>query len=473
MNIGLFTDTYFPQINGVATSVHTLASALEERGHQVYIFTPSDPKADSEESAHIIRMPSMPFLLLKNYRVGTMYSPFALAKISHLHLDIVHTQTEFPLGNFGRFLAKTHNIPMVHTYHTMYEDYVHYLGHGVLVTPGVAREFSKLFCNAANDVVAPTEKAKQSLLDYGVKKPICIIPTGIDTKRFAKNNFDPKEILSLKESFGFQENTPVLLSLGRVAKEKSIDVLLRAMPKLLEKCPEVMFLIIGDGPEKENLMALSASLGIADHVVFAGAKPWHEIGKYYQLGTVFASASLSETQGLTFAEAMAGGIPVVAKKDDCIQALIEHEQTGLLFETDDALADLLATLFQDTELQKTLSKNAMKKMDALSVETFAEKMEHLYQIAVFAHEYEPKLPLAVKPVAASVRAVRRLGGIPQRVVRKQLQHATTLVGHLPAFRNFRTIKEEVKDDVFKKEVLLEAMENKEENPSEPIKRDLL
>jgi len=435
MNIGLFTDTYFPQMNGVATSVHTLANALEKRGHQVYIFTPSDPKADPEESDHIIRMPSMPFLLLKNYRVGTMYSPLTLAKISHLHLDIVHTQTEFPLGTFGRFLAKTHKISMIHTYHTMYEDYVHYLGHGLFATPAFAREFSKLFCNAADGVVAPTEKAKQSLSNYGVTKPITIIPTGIDTELFAKDNFDPAEILALKQSFGFQPETPVLLCLGRIAKEKSIDVIINAMPKLLHTCPEVMLLVVGDGPEKANLMDLANSLDIVNHVVFAGAKPWNEIGKYYQLGTVFASASLSETQGLTFAEAMAGGIPVVAKKDECIEALIEHKKTGLLFETEDALSDLLISLFQDKALRESLSGNSMKKMDALSVEIFAENMEKLYEDVLASRANEQKLPLVVRPMIASVRAVRRLGAIPKRIVSKQLRHASILIGDLSPLRD--------------------------------------
>ena len=434
MKIGLFTDTYFPQINGVATSVHTLAEALEEKGHRVYIFTPSDPRCDKEENPAIIRMPSIPFLLLKNFRVGTVYSPIALNKISHLQLDIVHTQTEFSLGMFGKFLSVTHNIPMVHTYHTMYEDYVHYVGHGYLATPAMAKEFSRLFCNAAKAVVAPTQKAKNSLEEYGVKKPIHIIPTGIDTRLFAKSNFKEEETILLKQSLGLQEDTPVILSLGRIAKEKSIDVIIKAMPAVLKQLPDARLLIIGDGPERENLSRLSHSLGVADSVLFAGSRPWNEIGRYYQLGTVFVSASLSETQGLTFAEAMAGGIPVIAKRDDSIAGMVQHGITGLLFEQDQELAEKLLTLLCDSQLREAYSDAAMEKMKELSVSLFADRMETLYE--QIANSAPSKIPLVALPVVMGARAVKKITHIPSRIIKKGLHTSGTAIGRLPTLHFF-------------------------------------
>lgn len=378
MNIGLFTDTYFPQINGVGTSVHTLASALEKLGHTVTIFTPSDPKADKNET-NVIRMPSMPFLLLRNFRVGLIYPPLALKRITDLKLDIVHTQTEFSLGIFGKTFSKAFHVPMVHTYHTMYEDYVHYIANGALVTPAMAKEFSKLFCNGANAVIAPTEKVKHFLLEYGVKKTIHIIPTGIDTKLFQKSNFKQEDILAVKEELNLSPNAPVILSLGRVAKEKSIDVVIRAMPKLLQKLPYAVLVIVGDGPVREELEHLTASLGITKSVRFTGAKPWNEIGIYYQLGDVFVSASVTETQGLTFAEAMAGGIAVVAKKDESIENLVKDNETGILFEHDEELADKLYDILTDKEKYNRLVKASIEAMEALSVETFAKNVEALYK----------------------------------------------------------------------------------------------
>ncbi len=430
MNIGLFTDTYFPQINGVGTSVHTLADALEKKGHNVYIFTPSDPRADQNENARIIRMPSMPFLLLKNFRVGMVYSPHVMNKIIHqLHLDIIHTQTEFPLGMFGKFLSTAYRIPMVHTYHTMYEDYVHYIAHGILVTSSMAKEFSKLFCNSAKAVIAPTEKAKDYLEEYGVTKPIHIIPTGIDTSLFDKSNFSEEEILNLQKSFGLEPDTPVILSLGRIAKEKSIDVILKAMPALFDRLPHAKLLIVGDGPEREHLEQMASDLHIEENVIFAGARPWTEIGKYYQLGTVFVSASVSETQGLTFAEAMASGIPVVAKRDQSIEALVQDQKTGLLFEQDEQLSEKLYELLSDKALRQRLAQSSMEMMKELSVKKFADSVEALYQEILSAN---PEIP-RFSPISISVRAVKRIGRIPKKMVKKGLLFTNISTSHFSGF----------------------------------------
>lgn len=236
MNIGIFTDTYFPQLNGVATSVQTLRRELEKKGHQVYIFTPYDPRQQQETDDHIFRLPSMPFIFVKNYRACFVCPPHILRKIHQLKLDIIHTQTEFSLGFLGKLISTTFGIPMVHTYHTMYEDYVHYIAGGHLISAEGAREFSRIFCNTAMAVIAPTQKTERLLLSYGVNKPISIIPTGIDTSHFRKSNYDPAEILELRHSLGLKADTPVLISIGRIAKEKSIDVIIGALPKLLENC---------------------------------------------------------------------------------------------------------------------------------------------------------------------------------------------------------------------------------------------
>ena len=231
MNIGLFTDAYYPLINGVTVSTQTLADFLTARGHNVYIFAPDSPKKPKGEK-NVIRMPSLPINMVKNARVGLAYSPTALKKIVSLKLDIIHTQTEFPLGIFGKVFSKTMNIPLVHTYHTMYEDYVHYIAHGHIVKPGFAKKYSEIFCNYANAVVAPTEKTKRYLLSYGVRKKISVIPSGIDLAHFRRSNFTREEILALRKTYGLAPDTPVILSLGRVAKEKSIDVVIDAMPAL-------------------------------------------------------------------------------------------------------------------------------------------------------------------------------------------------------------------------------------------------
>lgn len=418
MNIGIFSDTYFPQLNGVATSIRTLSTALEERGHHVYIFTPSDPRCAGENEPNIFRLPSIPVYFVRDYRAGYVCPPHVLKKIHAMELDIIHTQTEFSLGFLGKLISTTQGIPMVHTYHTMYEDYVHYIGGGHIVSPEMAREFSRMFCNTAMDVIAPTHKTEQLLKSYGVTKPISVIPTGIDTTHFQKAQYDPKEILELRHSLGLKDTTPVIVSIGRIAKEKSIDVVIGALPALLEKLPETMMVIIGEGNEIENLGKFAESLGVGDHVIFTGGKPWDEIGKYYQIGNVFCSASVSETQGLTFAEAMAAGVPVVAKKDECIENLITDGETGLLFEDNDDLPDQLYRVLTDQTLSKRLSEASMQAMDRLSVKAFADSVERLYQNILDSGERPKRISAPIIPLVIGVKAAKGITRIPLRVARR-------------------------------------------------------
>lgn len=428
MKIGIFSDTYFPQLNGVATSIRTLATALESRGHQVYIFTPSDPRCyEGYDTLQVYRLPSVPVHFVRDYRAGYVFSPFLARKIVELDLDIIHTQTEFCLGALGRFISTTQGIPLVHTYHTMYEDYVHYIGGGMIISKEMARGFSSIYCNTATAVIAPTRKTEQLLKSYGVTKPISIIPTGINTSNFRKDKFQPEEILELRKSLGLTAETPVIISIGRIAKEKSIDVVISALPKLIKKLPELKMVIVGEGNEIENLSKFADTLGVGDHVMFLGGKPWDEIGKYYQLGNVFCSASVSETQGLTFAEAMAAGVPVVAKKDECIENIIENNVTGLLFESNDDLPDLLYRVLTDASLRSRLSTSSIAAMESLSVESFAVSVESLYQNILTTGEHPRKISAPALPLVMGVKAVKGITKIPRRLVRHSHQKAANLL----------------------------------------------
>ena len=397
MNIGIFSDTYYPQLNGVGTSIHTLQKALEAKGHNVYIFTPYDPKQNDGDNPHIIRLKSVPNLLIKGFRTCVAQPPSVLRKIDGLHLDLIHTQTEFSVGMLGKFVAVSRGIPMIHTYHTMYENYVHYIAGGHLITPKMAGDISAAFCNAASHVVVPTEKTRQLLLRYGVTKPIHTIPTGIDTENFRKGRFSPEEIADLRHTLGIEAETPVVVYVGRLAKEKNLDMVFRAMPTLLQQLPDMKFLIVGWGPEREHLEELSAQLGIDASVIFTGGVPWEEIGKYYQLGDVFCSASVSETQGLTFAEAMAAGVPVVAKKDPCIENIVTDGKTGLLFEQESDLPKLLYYILTEKTFAAELSQNGLSAMEELSVENFGNRLERLYTSIL--QSPEQPIPVAAPKVA--------------------------------------------------------------------------
>jgi 1,2-diacylglycerol 3-alpha-glucosyltransferase len=386
MNIGIFTDTYYPQINGVATSTRILERELNMLGHKVFIFTTSDPNA-RQPLPRVFRIPSMPFVFLPTHRMAFVYPPKLLLMVRRLKLDIIHTQTEFPLGVLGNLISELYDLPKVHTYHTMYEDYTHYIANGHLITRGMAKRYSRIFCNRAQAIIAPVEKARSSLIEYGVKRPVHVIPTGIDLSKFNQAE-DEAYIPELRSELGIAPDAPVVLSLGRIAKEKSVDVIVKAMPELLSRLPDARLLVVGGGPAEDELKQLAETLGISHAVIFSGPKPWDIISRYYRLGDVFVSASTSETQGLTYAEAIAAHRPVIAKKDPSVEGLIDHGETGYLFEHDTDLAGLLYHALTNTAEVCAVADNAYRKITELSSEQFAARVAQLYEDVV--RDYTPR-----------------------------------------------------------------------------------
>jgi len=378
MNIGIFTDAYYPQVSGVVTSTMILKSELIRLGHSVTIITVTHP--DVEEMEGVIRLPSIPFFLLPSQRVGVIYSRKIMSKIKKLDLDIIHTQTEFSIGIFGRIVAKRLDIPVVHTYHTMYEDYVHYVSRGIMIKPAseIAKKITKLYCRDCSAIIVPTIKVKDALWEYGLRRNIDVIPTGVNIEPFKRSNYNEQLINDEKKSLGISEKQPVVLFIGRLAKEKSVDVIINGMRELTKKIPSCKLLIVGDGPERENLQALAMEIGLGKTIVFAGEKPYADIGKYYQMGDVFVGASLTETQGLTFAEAMAAKIPVVAKYDKNLDGIIEDEINGRLFYKDEELAEILSQVLMNKEEAMLMVKNAYDGIELLSSTCFGENVEKVY-----------------------------------------------------------------------------------------------
>ena len=380
MNIGIFTDAYYPQINGVVISTQTLKEELERLGHKVTIITVSDPKL-IEDQPNVLRLKSIPFAILPNFRVGQFYSYKIMKEIKALNLDIIHTQTEFSLCAFARIVAKQLNIPLVHTYHTMYEEYTHYFSPKRMekAAKKLTRKFTCMICNTVDNVIVPTEKVENKLSDYGFEKNINVIPTGVNLKPFDHTQFKKDVINELKTSIGLSSNDKIILYVGRLAKEKSIDVVIKALPETLKRSPNAKVLIVGDGPEKENLRHLSEQLNLSDKVIFTGKVPWGNIGLYYQLADVFVSASLSETQGLTYIEAMAAKKPVVAKYDTNLDETIDDGINGRFFYDDSELPEILNNILEDELMNHYFAKNALDKAKTYSSEQFGRSVEKIYK----------------------------------------------------------------------------------------------
>ncbi|MGV0168864.1 glycosyltransferase family 4 protein [Furfurilactobacillus sp. WILCCON 0119] len=333
MNIGIFTDTYFPQVSGVATSIKTLRDQLEQNGHSVYIFTSTDPKVDKDVyERNIFRFPSVPFVSFTDRRIAVRGMFHALQIAKDLHLDIIHTQTEFSMGLMGKFIAHTLKIPVIHTYHTMYEDYLHYIANGKLLRPRQVKTMTRGYLRGVEGVVAPSERVLTTLTAYGVKTPIRVIPTGVNLPQYeqVKENH-------LREQFGFSATTPVLLSLSRLAFEKNIHEIIMALPDVLAEQPTAQLLIVGDGPAREDLEEQVKTMKLADHVTFTGEVANDEVYQYYQMANVFVSASDSESQGLTYIEAIAAHTPIVVMSSPYADDLLTVPAVGQTFHQQDEL----------------------------------------------------------------------------------------------------------------------------------------
>lgn len=309
-----------------------------------------------------------------------LYSPRAAKCVKRLKLDIIHTQSEFSLGMFGKIMARQMGIPVVHTYHTLWKDYFYYISKGKFkkFSDNLVKVLSRNYCNGCDLVIVPTLKVYDILKEYGTETPIKVIPTGVDLKRFESSNYTQDELIKLKESVGIKRDDPVIVFVGRVAKEKSIDVILNQLPAILKKVPDAKFLVVGDGPYLEELKVLAKELNIADSVICTGEQPWEMIGKFYMLGNVFISSSVTETQGLTIIEAMAADTPVIVKEDRNIERLIIDKYNGRVFKSDNEIPYIVEEIFKNRDMSSELVQHARNTVREYSIEHFGESIEQLY-----------------------------------------------------------------------------------------------
>ena len=375
MKIGIFTDGYLPQLNGVAVSVKNSEDALRKRGHEVYVVAAKYPKLE-KESKYIIRLNSIPIIKEWNLRMGTHLPEKALFDISRIKFDIIHGHSGGPISFLGFEYAKFKRIPYVFTYHTLFRKYTHYFLGGKVLKPKMTELASKLFCNYCDYIVAPTESIKNELLSYGVTKPIAVIPSGIDIEKF-----NVKEKGFLKAKLGISEEQKILLYVGRFAKEKSVDFLINAFKFIAEKNENAVLVLVGVGSAKEekSLKSLITKLNLGKKVYFTGAVSQADIAKAYADGYVFVFASESETQGMIMPESLASGLPVVVVKDEAFEGVIIDGENGLVASRDyQDFAEKTLTLLNNQTLREEMSKKAKLSAKKYSIEKNAERLEMLY-----------------------------------------------------------------------------------------------
>lgn len=382
MRIGLFTDTYPPYINGVSTSVLMLKKGLEKLGHKVYIVTVNSEGFSYKEEEDVLRIPGVPIGIL-DYRLSGLYPIKAINIIKKWKLDVIHSHTEFGIGSFARLISKQYNIPLVHTYHTMYEEYVYYITKGYFNSASKKMvEYLTLFlCDKlVEELIVPTKKTYDLFKEkYKVKRDVHIIPTGIDVSRFYIENVKQNEVDDLKKDLGITPKDFIILYVGRIAKEKSIDFLIKNLKDITKKISKVKMIIVGDGPDVKDLVEMSDKLGLNNYIKFTGKVPWEEVPKYYQLADVFVTASKTETQGLTVIEAMAASKPVVAIKDESFEIVLNDNQDGMFFTSDEEYKKDIYKLYNDKHFAEMISTQARITANNYSEEVYARRVLEVYK----------------------------------------------------------------------------------------------
>ena len=395
MRIGLFTDSYPPYINGVSTSVAMLKKALEKQGHIVYVVTVSNHalKYEYNEKERILKIPGIP-VGIYDYRLSRIYPVSMINKMKNWHLDVIHSHTEFGIGILARIFAKQFKLPLVHTYHTLYEDYTHYITHGYFdrSSKKIVEYLTKFYCDkTCHELIVPTTKIYKLFKEkYEFTKNIHIIPTGIEVDRFFIENVNKEDVELLKKKLDIKKKDFVIAFIGRLAEEKNLEFLINAHKELVEYNPNIRLLIVGDGPDKEKYEALSNELGLGDHVIFNGKAAWEEIPVYYQVANVFATASKSETQGLTVIEAMASGVPPLCIKDESFVTTVTDGLNGRIFENSQEYISQVKELVEDKTLIDRLSKQARIQAEHYSSRTYAISVIEVYKRAIKDKQEEHK-----------------------------------------------------------------------------------
>ncbi|AGU81426.1 glycosyl transferase [Streptococcus anginosus C1051] len=389
MRIGLFTDTYFPQVSGVATSIRTLKTELEKLGHTVFIFTTTDKDVNRYEDWQIIRIPSVPFFAFKDRRIAYRGFSTALEIARQYQLDIIHTQTEFSLGLLGVWIAKELRIPVVHTYHTQYEDYVRYIAKGMVIRPSMVKYIVRGFMSDLDGVICPSEIVYDLLMKYKVKVEKRVIPTGIELAKFERPEITSENMADLREKLGISNQETMLLSLSRVSYEKNIQAVLAALPTVLEENPDVKLVVAGDGPYLSDLKAQAKRLGITDAVVFTGMIAPSETALYYKAADFFISASTSETQGLTYLESLASGTPIIAHGKPYLDNVINDKMFGTLYyEERDLAGAILEAVIATPDLDE---KSLAAKLYEISAENFGRRVYEFYLDLIISKDFNNDL----------------------------------------------------------------------------------
>ncbi|MEW6182293.1 MAG: glycosyltransferase [Bacillota bacterium] len=376
LRIGVFSDSYRPYTSGVVRSIETFRQELEAKDALYYIFAPWYRGCKAEE--RVYRFISVPAFTNPGFRLALPFSVRMGSTLKELKLDLIHVHSPFLLGGLGARWAVRLDLPLVFTYHTLYEEYVHYFPFFKNQTRLLTRRYTTAFCNRCDMVLAPTGVIGSYLAEAGVRTKVRTMPTGINLKTFRGGDRE-----GFRKRFGIEADEQVMVYVGRLAKEKNIGFLLRTVGLMATRIPRIRLLLVGGGPAREELLKEAKERKIERNVVFTGPVHPDSVRDCYAAGDVFVISSLTETQGLVVGEAKAAGLPAVAVRAKGLSEMVDEGVDGFLVPLDDQVfAERLCRLFEDRELYRRFQDNALKKAEEMSAPRAADMLLNYYREAV-------------------------------------------------------------------------------------------
>lgn len=384
MKILITTDLFTTKTNGVVTSVMNLRDELIAKGHEVRILTLSD-KMTSRRDGDVYYIRSIPFAVYPNVRVPTSFKHRLISELIDWRPDVIHSQCEFFSLQYALRISKHTGAPIVHTYHTLYEQYVAYLlpGHlpGKRLGDTAVRIFSRRRLRRVARVIAPTHKVEDALRGYGINKIIDVVPSGIALSQHGRG-LTEEERFEKRRALGIDDDKTVLVNLGRLGAEKNVGELIELFARALEKNSKLIFLIVGDGPARDELQKSSERFGVADKVIFTGMVSPDTVQDYYRLGDIFVSASTSETQGLTYVEAAANGLPLLCRRDRCLDDVIKEGENGYEYSNAEEFLRDISSILRDPEWRRLAGERSRNIAMAFDKSNFGEAVEKIYESVV-------------------------------------------------------------------------------------------